>query len=66
MLLVSNSDLHACRGGDSDIDQGSKVGWPKVNASVDEILSLRALHYSWTKISNLLGISRSTLYRHLN
>ena len=61
MLLVSNSDLHACRG-DSDIDQGSKVGRPKVNANVDEILSLRALHYSWTKLSDLLGISISTLY----
>lgn len=33
--------------------------------SVDEILSMRSLHYSWSKISQLLGVSRSTIYRRL-
>lgn len=33
---------------------------------VNDIISLRSLNYSWTKISELLDISRSTLYRRLN
>ena len=37
-------------------------GRPPISVDVDEIL---ALHYSWTKISELLGISRSTVYRRL-
>ena len=32
---------------------------------VDDILELRALHYKWTKIASILGISRATLYRRL-
>ena len=30
---------------------------------VDDILELRALHYKWTKIATILGLSRATLYR---
>lgn len=36
-----------------------------VEVSIDEIMSLRSLNFSWTKISELVGISRSTLYRRL-
>ena len=32
---------------------------------VEEIEYLRTLHFSWTKIANILSISRSTLYRRL-
>ena len=32
---------------------------------VDDILELRALHYKWTKIASIMGISRATLYRRL-
>ena len=31
----------------------------------DDIQSLRALNFSWTKISRILGVSRQTLYRRL-
>ena len=30
-----------------------------------EVVALRSLHYSWTRISELLNVSRSTLYRRL-
>jgi len=32
---------------------------------LDQILELRQLHFSWTKIAAISGISRSTLYRRL-
>ena len=35
------------------------------NVHVEEIRSLRSLNYSWKRISELLGISRSTLYCRL-
>ena len=36
-----------------------------LEVSKEDILCLRSLNYSWTKIASLLGISRRTLYRHL-
>ncbi len=33
--------------------------------SREDIIDLRALSFSWTKISRLLGVSRQTLYRRL-
>ena len=42
------------------------VGRPKSEVDITEVLSLRSLRYSWTKISELVGVSRSTLYRRLN
>ncbi len=36
-----------------------------LEVSIEEIEYLRELHFSWTKISELIGISRSTLYRRL-
>ena len=32
---------------------------------INDILELRALHYKWTKIATILGLSRATLYRRL-
>ena len=32
---------------------------------VESILNLRSLHYTWTKIAAILGISRATVYRRL-
>ncbi len=42
------------------------VGRPKIELDIEEILSLRNLQYSWTKISDLVGVARSTLYRRLD
>ena len=41
------------------------VGRPSINVSEDDILFLKGLNYSWTKIADILGISRRTLYRRL-
>ena len=41
------------------------MGRPKKDVSVDDIISLRQLNYNWKKISVLLQISRSTLYRRM-
>ena len=43
----------------------STLGRPRLDTDVDEILELRQLHFSWTKIASIIGISRSTLYRRL-
>lgn len=41
-------------------------GRPRFLVSKSQILALREIGFSWTKISNLLGISRITLYRRRN
>ena len=43
----------------------SEVGRPQLEVCKDDIVALRQLHFSWTKISQILGITRSTLYRRL-
>ena len=43
----------------------SSDGRPKVKVDIAEVMSLRSLDYSWTKISEMVGVSRSTLYRRL-
>lgn len=40
-------------------------GRPLVEVSIDEIEYLRGLQFTWTRIAQILGISRSTLYRRL-
>lgn len=40
-------------------------GRPLINVDFEDIEFLRQLRFSWTKISEILGISRSTLYRRL-
>ena len=44
---------------------GTSAGRPSIEISKDDILFLKGLDYSWTKIASILGISRSTLYRRL-
>ena len=39
-------------------------GRPKFHVSKDQLVFLRTLSFSWTKIASLLGISRVTVYRH--
>ena len=41
------------------------VGRPKLDVARDEIIYLKQLNYSWTKIAEILQISRQTLYRRL-
>ena len=40
-------------------------GRSQLLVSIDDIEYLRGLHFTWTKIASILGISRSTLYRRL-
>ena len=42
-----------------------KVGRPHCNIDIDQVVRLRALNYSWTKIASMIRTSRATLYRHL-
>lgn len=37
----------------------------KLTWTLMKFLSLQSLNYSWTKISEILGVSRCTLYRRL-
>ena len=38
----------------------SSDGRPKVKVDIAEVMSLRSLDYSWTKISEMVSVSRST------
>lgn len=38
----------------------------RLPVDIDEIVHLRALHYTWTKIAALIHIPGSTLYRRLS
>lgn len=40
-------------------------GRPLLDVSIEKVEYLRGLQFSWTKIADILGISRSTLYRRL-
>ena len=41
-------------------------GRPPLDVSIDDIEYLRGLRFTWTKIAEVLRISRSTLYRWLD
>ena len=47
------------------VNEVTEIGRPAVDVDLSEVLHLRSLHFTWTKISELVGISRSTLYRRL-
>ena len=50
----------------SESDHSSmKVGRPCIQINKEDILELRQLNFSWTKIASMLGVSRQTLYRRL-
>ena len=42
-----------------------KIGRPRCNIDIDQVVRLSALNYSWTKIASMIGTSRATLYHHL-
>lgn len=42
-----------------------QVGRPRADVSIERILDWRKLNYKWSKIAQLMNISRSTLYRRL-
>ena len=46
-------------------DGDSTAGHRPIDVSKEDIISLRKLNYTWTKIARMLGISRKTLYRRL-
>ena len=50
----------------AEADAEKAVGRPSIDVSEDDILLLKRLNYSWTKISDILGISCSILYRRLH
>ena len=41
------------------------TGRPRVFLDMDEVELLRSLRFTWSKIAEILGVSRSTLYRRL-
>ena len=41
------------------------IGRPRVLVDIEDIEFLQGLHFSWTNITKVLGISRSTLYRRI-
>ena len=49
----------------AEADAEKAVGRPSIDVSEDGLLFLKRLNYSWTKISDILGISRSRGDRHL-
>ena len=53
--VTSNSYLFQC----------SNPGRPQLYVSMDDVEFLRGLRFSWSRIAEILGISRSTLYRRL-
>lgn len=52
--------LHVC-----SVLTDDSVGRPKLDVTREEIIHLKQLNYSWTKIAEILQISRQTLYRQL-
>ena len=46
-------------------NEHTSIGRPYINISKEDILLLRRLNNTWTKISCMLGVSRKTLYRRL-
>ena len=42
------------------------MGRPKSEVYPEEVEYLRSLRFSWSKIANIIGISRATLYRRLD
>lgn len=44
----------------------SGPGRPAIDVDITDVEYLRNLRFTWTKIADILGISRSTLYRRLN
>lgn len=41
------------------------VGRPVLHVDIGYVIHLRSLHYTWTKIATMVGVSRATLYRRL-
>ena len=48
-----------------DREDNAATGRPRFEVEKEDILNLRALNFSWTKVAKILGISRQTLYRGL-
>ena len=40
-------------------------GRPSFNISKEQLLHLSSLHFNWSEIASLLGVSRMTVYRYL-
>ena len=42
------------------------IGRPKSEIVREDVEYLHSLRFNWTKIASILGVSRATLYRHLD
>ena len=49
----------------SDYVDSTPAGCPPLQVMKENIATLRALSFSWTKIARVLGISRQTHFRRL-
>ena len=43
-----------------------RVGRPKVEINIDNVEFLRSLKFSWGRIADIIGVSRSTLMRRIH
>ena len=43
-----------------------RVGRPKVEINIDDVEFLRSLKFSWERIADIIGVSRSTLMRRIH
>ena len=43
-----------------------RVGRPKVEINIDDVEFLRSLKFSWERITDIIGVSRSTLMRRIH
>ena len=62
----SGSEAHSCSTATTlvcDFGTGQGRGRPCISIERSQVEYLRSLHFSWTEIASIVGVSRMTLYR---